>query len=230
VPYAPSAARTKADGRITALRSPFIYAKIRTRSLPTDVRDSIFQNSVFQLSAVLEDYLLDVLSHWFTKLLTGKATNSLMPVVTRAVTLLRIQEELFRRYFGDRDEAGLADRMAASSTYYSLLREADQVPTAEFEKLLVKDKKFPSVRNFRALFRRMGLPNMISMMSKRMKTDFELNLRAFMDIRNALAHENPPSITDVDVARYFRQMARWINAIDRQFYKHVTKISGEAYW
>lgn len=227
--YAWSAARTKAYSRIAALRIPFKYARA-TNKLPTKVRDSIFQNSVFQLSAVLEDYLYELTSGWFAKLQAANASNSLIPALTRAVAILRSQEEAFRRYFGDKDEAGLAGKIAAASTVLSLLQDTDTVPAIDFDDLLLKGKKFPSVRNLNTLFRRIGLPKVSQGISRRTKTDFELNLQAFMDIRNALAHESPPSITDVDVAHYLRQMKRWLNAIDREFYSHVEKVSGPAYW
>lgn len=200
------------------------------KKLPNQARISIFQNSVFQLSALLEDYLYDLTSAWFAKLQAGGAQNSLVPRLTRAVTLARDQEEWFRRFFWDKNESELVEKILSTTSIFSLIPDADLMPPLDFEKLLIKDKKFPSVRNVRSLFRRVGLPKMTHLISKRTRADFELNLQAFMDIRNALAHESPPSITAVDVSHYFRQMKRWVNAIDREFHAHVEKVSGPAFW
>lgn len=207
-----------------------MYAKRRTRNLPTHVRDAVYQNCVFQLSAVLEDYLADLLGQWFTNLRARGALNEALPEITRSLAVLRSQEESFRRYIGDKDERGLAERIIASASIFSLLSSASPLGEDSFERLLIKDKKFPSVNNFSTLFKRVGLPKITQDISRRTRTNFELSLQSFMDVRNALAHESPPSITDEDVGRYITSLETWIDAIDREFYSHVVRVSGRGFW
>ncbi|MER9352343.1 hypothetical protein NKI61_03470 [Mesorhizobium sp. M0514] len=198
--------------------------------MPTFVRDAIFQNCVFQLSALLEDYLLDLTSQWLSGLTAGGAANSAMPLLTRALFAARSQEELHRRFIALGDETELAIGTSQQLTAFGLLRDNDPMPVLDLVGKLVKDKKFPSIHNLDVLFRRLGRPKMIQALSKRTKTNAELALRAFMDVRNVLAHEDPLSITDVDVGRYFAQIESWIEGIDREFYGHVVKTSGAQYW
>lgn len=230
MPYSRTQARIDALARIRALRTPFIYVKVRTRKVPTVVRDSVFQNCVFQLSAILEDYLLQVISGWFSRLIVLGAANSCIPVNTRAVAILRSQANSLRGYIATRDEVKFAEVLVRERDILSLMTEAARIPAVDLEDLIVKDRKFPSPRNVEALFRRLGIEKIHGRISTRTKSSFELNLRSFMDVRNALAHESPPSITDIDVDRYFEQVGTWIAAIDKEFYVHVNRISGSAYW
>lgn len=230
MPYSRTQARIDALARIKTLQVPFSYAKARTRSLPTHVRDAVFQNCVFQLSAALEDYLLEAISGWFSNLQSRGATNSFLPEGTRAVALLRHQEEAFRLYIGSKDERRFAEMILRDKTFLTLAMDTATLPSGDLVKILVKDKKFPSVRNFEALFKRIGVDRIFGKISARTASDFELNLRSFIDVRNALAHESPPSVTDVDLLRYFAQIKAWIDAIDRELYSHVAKVSGTAFW
>ncbi|MBZ9870896.1 hypothetical protein LB542_08485 [Mesorhizobium sp. BR1-1-9] len=198
--------------------------------MPTFVRDAIFQNCVFQLSALLEDYLLELTSQWLSGLTAAGATNSRMPMITRALFAARSQEELHRRFIALGDETELAIGTSEQLAVFGLLRDDDQMPVLDLVSKLIKDRKFPSIRNLEVLFRRLGKPKMTQALSKRTKTNVELALQAFMDVRNVLAHEGPPSITDLDVGRYFERVDAWIEGIDREFYGHVVKTSGAQYW
>jgi len=230
MPYSRSSARTSAARRLAELRRPFAYAKVRTRLLPTPIRDSIFQNSVFQMSAVLEDYFGELTTSWFSNLLAAGALASTVPSTTRAFVIGRTYEDAFRRYFGLGDEQDLASRILAEPNIINVLDDGAPLPSLEYRSKIIKDKKFPSAYNVETLFKRLGLKKVLQLTSARTHTNVELGLRAFMDVRNSLAHENPPSITDLDVERYFRQIDLWIGAFDREFYRHVVRVSGSAHW
>jgi hypothetical protein len=230
MPYTRSGVRQSATQRLHDLKRSFIYAKIRTRSLPTYVRDAIFQNSVFQLSSTLEDYIWELTGQWFATLQSNGATNSKIPLLTRTLFTARLQEEFFKRYLGLGDENDLATKIQQNRQIFTLFEETSTFVQTDFNAKILKDKKFPSVNNIETLFRRLGIAKILNLMSKRTKSDVTLALKSFMDVRNALAHENPPSITDVDVDKYFKQIERWIDAIDREFFKHIVTSSGMEYW
>lgn len=230
MPYSRSAARMTACMRMSALSSPFAYAKVRPKKLPTPVRDAIFQNCVFQLSAILEDYLSELLTEWLRNLQTRGGTNDKLPLEARSVAIARTQMEDYRRFVGSGNEVELAQRLAENTKNFTIFDDSAPIPPIDFRSALIKDKKFPSTNNLPVLFRRFGMANIMQAVSKRTRSDFRLALQAFMDVRNALAHESPPSVTDVDVARYFLQVNRWIAAIDREFYSHSAKVAGTRFW
>ena len=230
MPYSRTRARLDAADRIAGLRVPFVYAKTRWRQLAPTVRNSIFQNCVFQLSAVLEDYIYQAIGRWLENLKTAAAPSLHMPEIARTVTIARHLEEEFRRYQSHGDEMKIAQFLSESKETILLINSVDALPDLDYAKLLLKDRKFPSDRNMSVMFRRIGISNIGGIISKKTKSDFGLHLRSFMDVRNALAHENPPTITEVDVQRYFEQINSWISAIDRALYSHVIAKSGSIYW
>lgn len=182
------------------------------------------------MSAIFEDYIQSVSRSWFDNLQNAGADNSSIPEYTRTIALLKYQESAFKRFIGLGDEGSFADSVLTDKTVFSLLSEDGLVPSCDFNELLIKDKKFPSLRNFEKLFKRLGVDRIKGKMSSRTRSTFDLNLQSFMDIRNALAHESPPSITHVDVKRYFQQTNAWISALDRILYSHVVQNSGSAAW
>lgn len=198
--------------------------------LPTPVRDAIFQNCVFQLSAILEDYLSDLFSNWIRALQVDGATNAELPLQMRAIAIARIQAEDYKRFIGNGNEVDLSEQVLARIDSFRIFDNTSPIPTIDFRSALVKDKKFPSTINLPVLFRRFGINNIMQSISRRTRTDFRLSLQAFMDVRNALAHESPPSITDVDVNHYFSQVRLWISTIDREFYSHAIKTAGARFW
>ncbi|XJO02607.1 hypothetical protein ACHMW7_29060 [Aminobacter sp. UC22_36] len=124
------------------LKYSFTYAKVRTKKLPTFVRDSIFQNCVFQLSALLEDYLWELTTRWFTNLLASGASNSAIPISTRALFAAKMQEESFKRFMASGDEVDLASRTEQQAEIFGIFVEDRAIPRIDFQNRLVKDKKF----------------------------------------------------------------------------------------
>jgi hypothetical protein len=230
VSYERSSSRNRAIERLSSLRQGFIYAKVRKKSLPNYARESIFYNCVFQLSATFEDFVADLLANWFAKVSALPAASSALPTSTRATVIARSLSDAFRLYGADGDETKLAMRIEASEATLRILQDAVEVSHVDFVDLLIKDKRFPSVRNFDKLFRRMGVSKIFAEVTKRVKSDFPLALQSFMDVRNAIAHEFPPNITDEDVERYFLNLSKWIAAVDRAMYSHVAAISGSVHW
>jgi hypothetical protein len=142
----------------------------------------------------------------------------------------KLQEGVFKKFIGLEDEGDLARSITELRGALQVLNDLGTVSSTDLPKLLVKDKKFPSVRNLNAVFKRIGTPKMLTLVSRRTRSDVALAVTSFIDVRNALAHESPPSMTDADVDRYFKQVKSWINAIDRELFSHVYRSSGAVYW
>ena len=75
--------------------------------LPTYIRDSIFQNCVFQISATLEDYVAELISQWFAQLGGHGAPNSAIPLHTRSFFVAKSQEDIFKSFLALGDEGEL---------------------------------------------------------------------------------------------------------------------------
>lgn len=229
MPYSRTAAREAADQRMRDIRKPFVFAKARPRAIPTEVRDAIFQNCVFQLSAVFEDYIYQVLTSWLTRIRVSNLPAGSLSKELRLSQILVEFDKIYRDYWSDLDEGRARNQLAAKISLMLALDDSYVTPTV-MPDAIFKNSKFPTERNLKRLFKRFGVDNVSNEISRRTRSDFGLNLRSFMDIRNALAHEFPPDITDLDVKKYLNWVDMWISAFDRTVYSLVCRTTGSQHW
>lgn len=228
--YRQSASRKAAMSRLQDMVRTFDYARRRTRQLPAYVREAVFQNCVFLLSATLEDFVADLLARWFDELIRQKANVAKLPEGTRFHLIAQGVEQSFRNFLSDGDEIKLASNVSANRDLLVLADPTAVLPPIDFKDGVLAKRRFPSPKNFDRLFGRVGIAKMSSRMNARVKGDFLLALQSLMDVRNALAHESPPAVTDVDVQRHVDNARKWINGIDRELYSHVVRTSGSLFW
>jgi len=216
--------------RLQSMGQTFDYAQRRTKKLPSHVREAIFQNCVFLLSAALEDFIADIVARWFDELIKQGATAAHLPESTRFYLIGQAIEQSFLNYVGDGDEVKLAANILGRRDFLALADGASALPAIDYKETVLAKRRFPSPKNIDRLFARIGIAKISSRMNARIKGDFLLSLQSFMDVRNALAHEAPPPVTDVDVRRHMRNVRKWINGLDRELYSQVLKASGPAFW
>jgi hypothetical protein len=157
-------------------------------------------------------------------------SNALLPSRLRKLLFLKTNEGTLRNLIISGSEREAVDRMEAVNSGLSWLDSAAAVPPYRFYEGIIRDKKFPSVDNLDALFRRFGLDNIVAQMSARIRSDVQLRLKSFIDIRNAIAHESPPALTEDDIERNFKSVMQWVFVIDKILLSHVVKSSGSKYW
>lgn len=230
MPYSRSTARNTFQSRANELRSSFRYAKVRPFAMPGDIRTLIFHASVFHLSAFFEDYLLQSLSGWMFELQSRSATSDRLPSRLRNLLFIRNNEGTLRKFVISGSEKELLDRMDGPRNGLSWLDDGSAIPLHAFYESLIKEKKFPTPENIDVLFGRFGLKNVIAEVSKRTKSDVSLKLRSFLDVRNAIAHEFPPGITEEDLEDFFASLSKWVGVIDRLLFSHVVRCSGAECW
>ena len=97
-------------------------------------------------------------------------------------------------------------------------------------KIIVNDKKYPSPKNLKILFNRIGIKNIFSETDRFGRKDYELILRSFLDVRETIAHQESTDLTFEDVKRNFKNIIDLLDKIDRISFRHVCKISGKKYW
>jgi len=228
--YRTSAARSAFRERSGKLRRSFRYAKVRPLALPGDIRQLVFHASVFHLSAALEDYLLQSLTAWMFEVQRRTGANTLLPTRLRKFLFLKANEGTLRNLVVTGSEKEALDRMDGPHSGLVWLRDSDLVPNYRFYDPAIRDKKFPSVDNMDALFRRFGIDNIIDKMSRKSRSDVALTLKSFIDVRNSIAHEAPPELTEDDLERHFGSVDRWVSLIDRILHSQVIRASGRDYW
>lgn len=220
--YRRSAPRQEALERLNRLKKGARLAS--SKSIPRDVMHLTYHSAIFQACATLEEYLKQIFDHWLYELRRLNLNGTHVPPRARFSYIGRELSDAFSRFSYAGDEKDLALRIEAKSSEIDFaLGNRPALPhfTGEFA---YKGKKYPSPNNIRSLYARIGCDNIFDRLSREMKADAELKLRAFNDIRTAIAHSEPPDITLLDVFRNLDDVGILIRSLDkvshREFSKH----------
>jgi hypothetical protein len=96
--------------------------------------------------------------------------------------------------------------------------------------LVLSETTYPSAKNIKRLFARLGIDDLFARLDKRCKRDMALTIDSFQSLRTALAHESPPNVTIIDVKLHFESMRLLTKALDRVAFNHIYKESGGDCW
>jgi hypothetical protein len=86
--------------------------------------------------------------------------------------------------------------------------------------LVLSETTYPSAKNIKRLFARLGIDDLFARLDKRCKRDMALTIDSFQSLRTALAHESPPNVTIIDVKLHFESMRLLTKALDRVAFNH----------
>ena len=76
----------------------------------------------------------------------------------------------------------------------------------------------------------MGISNVFNNADKRAKRSYEPIIQSFLDIRQAIAHQNPPDLTYNDVKHQLSNIKSFVSTLDRILFSHVSSIHGVECW
>lgn len=227
--YKRSISRDAFDGRIKALLSKAIKAN-RLSQKHNDIRDIVFQCCILQMSASMESYIKLMLESWAFCLRTNGKSAADVPKRARAHTVAARISNHFSRYSYSGDERELNRSLEGEGQLWRFLCGLDALPTLFGSDILLRDTKYPSVRNLKKLFARIGIDDIFDRLGAVCRMDVELKVEGFQSLRTALAHEAPPNVTLMDVKNYGKDMIRIVGAIDRVVCQHLSKSSGSDCW
>jgi len=190
----------------------------------------VYQSAIFQASSTIEEYLKQIFDHWVFELKTHNKIGKNMPSRSRYSFFGREISKEFKSYAHSGDEKKLAKALQTQSNIIDFAlgnSEVSRYLTGEF---IYKEKKYPSPKNIKALYSRIGCDEVFQLLSREMKSDSKLKLQAFNDIRTAIAHGAPPNITFTDVKRNLDDVALIIKCLDRINHKVLSKDFGGGVW
>jgi hypothetical protein len=231
MPYSKSRARTEFESKsieLVALARQISYKNV---PLKYDHKNLIFQSTIVLLCSALEEYLRVFIEDLFFRYKSKNATISDTPVNSRTYTLFNNQRVIYESFINNRDEAKILEKLDVRNTYlYSLIDDTKKFTNQINAKSIVNDKKYPSPKNLKILFNRIGIKNIFGETEKLGKKNYELILRSFLDIRETIAHQESTDLTFDDVKRNFKNIMDLLDKIDRVSYRHICILSGQNFW
>jgi hypothetical protein len=141
------------------------------------------------------------------------------------------QLSAFKRYAFGGDESKFIKNLVSNTHLPALFdgnsKVIDLIGLSEH----VRDRKYPSVKNMKAIFARFGVNDIFKTIQIKGKKDFKKVLESFADKRTEIAHQHPsPDLTYQDVKDNLEAIKHLINYLDRVLYSHICAVSGEDCW
>ena len=230
MPYSKSKARIDFENASKLMLKNSRDASYKNSKIGYSHRIMIFQSSIFLLSASFENYLKSLTEDLIFSYTTKSALLKDLPPNFRSMVLLETQLSAFKVYINNGDEAKILSRLDTNHQHYSIINDNELFTNQIRPGLIVGTKKYPSIKNLNILFNRFGIKRIIPELNKRGKKDYELILKSFLDIREAIAHESAPSITYIDIKRHYKNIGEIIGLLDRIVYAQIVGYSSERFW
>ncbi len=191
--------------------------------------DMILQAAVFKTSAQLEEYLKNAITDWLFNVKNNGYSANDLPDNLKWYFICNSHLTEYRQYIYNSDEKKLIDNL--KSKQQNLLFDKTQSLADIINPLaVVSDRKYPSVRNIKRLFNRIGIPNVFHQVNRRSHRPFETILQSFLDIREAIAHQHPPNLTYDDVRDHTRSIQSFVSVMDRILHSHVISFHDGRCW
>lgn len=230
MPYSKSRARNEFEIEANKLLKLAKKVSYKSSPLTYDHKQLVNQSCIFLLSARIEDFTKILIEDLLYNYRNKGATLKHIPKNTRTKTLLDKQVSFYRSYYNSSDERTLLRNIAIDSNYYSIMDDTTNFTTQIYPSNIIGTNKYPSIKNLKILFYRIGIDDITNDLNRKAKKDVRTNIESFLSLRESIAHQGAPAVTYNDVERHFGNIIEAINYIDRVVYSHIKKESGDVYW
>jgi hypothetical protein len=230
MPYSKSRARQEFEQKSVELISLARQISYKNVALSYEHKNLIFQSTIVLLCSSLEEYLRVFVEDLFFSYRSQSASISEIPANPRTFSLFQKQRTIYEGFINNRDEFKTLEKLNVTNRHiYSVVDETQTFVNHIDSKTIVNDKKYPSPKNIKILFNRIGIRSIFSETDRVGKKNYELILRSFLDVRETIAHRASTDLTFKDIKRNFKNVSDLLDKLDRASYGHVCNISGQKY-
>ncbi|WP_420578116.1 HEPN domain-containing protein [Ekhidna sp.] len=230
MPYQKSQARFDFEAGTKSLKQVAKQVSYKSSPLKYDQKLLIFQSTIFLMSAKIEEYTKVLIEKIIFNYKSKNALMKEIPENIRTKALIDNQLYHYKNYNHNTDERKLIEKISCNKDYYEILNPDNRYRNSINSKSVIATNKYPSVKNIKILYFRIGIKDIFNEIAKRGKKDYKGQLESFLSVREAIAHQEAPVLTYQDVERHLGNLNDLINKIDRVVYSHIVKTSGDDYW
>ncbi len=228
--YKKSRARVTFEANAASLLRLCRFASLKKNGFSYDHQNLIFQSAVFRVCAAIEEYLKTFSEDLLFSYTSQGAKLAQLPSNVRASNLLNRQTEIFKSYILNGDEISTLKRLQPSTNTYRVCIDGDLLVKQIGKNDILGTKKYPSLKNLKIIYNRLGIPDIMTEAHKRGKKDYTTRHESFLSVREAISHQLPPPLTFQDVNRHFENVVELLNQFDRITFSHISKISAKKFW
>jgi len=225
--YSKSFSRKVADNYIMDLKKKiFISTKISY-----ELQQLSYRIGVIQTSAILEEYLKTVFEDWISLMKLDNTKMDKLPNNIWLWCLIKAQSEHMKELFLSKSEAKLLKNLSKNPIIMNTIKGDNDINGIVYPNDMIKDKKFPSSENIKALFHRFGIDDIFKQIEIRFHKNIQHSIESFLFKRNEIAHVYPSQdLTKIDLEEHIKQILLFINYIDRIIFTHVITHTSEICW
>lgn len=229
MPYAKSLALKGFYSETNAILLASRNASYKKSGIPNPALDMILQAAIFKTSAYLEEYIKNCINDWLHTAIQRNCISSSLPDELRWYCITKEHLGAYKSFINNSDESRLLSAIK-SKPINKLLDDNCPIKNLINPLGVVGDRKYPSIRNLKRLFTRIGISNIFDRVNRKTKKNYIPLVQSFLDIRQAIAHQGPPNLTYIDVKNYIKNIQGFVSAIDRILFSHVSNCHGMHCW
>ena len=203
--------------------------RVSGKHFDTDIQNMVYQCAILLTGAATETYLRLLLEDWMQRLSQSSLASALPHNARAYITLQRLQTT-FAKFGYTGDEKEVFASLHREKDLWDFIKGSSAIPSYVNGKAVHDKSSYPSERNMTRLFSRIGIPNIIGLLSGQLKRDASLMIEGFQSVRTAAAHAHPQPLTVLDVKRLLEESKQLVGAIDRIMHSHVSRHGGNLCW
>ena len=220
--YTPSSAREEFESSLGEIRRvlPMVGP---SRQLNADLKNYVLGASVLFLHAKLENYISDLFKGICQQACEKQAAATEIPEPLLGWMFLADGHLERSRMFIARNEEHAFIESTGEYLSTKLLRESSNYVTVNRFKT-IDDKCYPSVKNLKRMFNRIGLKGIFGRLNARLRRQVELELRSLNALRGALAHSGVDGqLSQTEIRERVKNTQQLVAAIDKETFYHLRR-------
>lgn len=230
--YKTSSARRAFDQAVQSYRNVLLQTDAQITE--PRIRQYVISASVFLGHASFENYVRDLFDIFGKSFSLAGVHSCKLPNDLRVFMLSQSAqlEKHYGNYQVSGDERKLLINLASLLTApkKNLLIDSEQTPRLRGSEILA-GRGYPSIENLERAFSRVGIAKIFDATSAVLKADSALLLKGFSDKRTELAHNAVmPGTSARDISDELEKLEKFVAALDRVSYDHLTKLVGQPNW
>lgn len=195
-----------------------------------DLRNYVLSASILFLHAKLENYISDIFLGIAQEVAAHISSADEVPAALVGwIFLADGHLERSRQFVARNDEYAFISTTGAYIAAELMSDPSGYFQLARFDG--IDSKKYPSVKNVKRMFKRVGIENIFFLLQKRLRRNVEVDLRSFNSMRGQLAHSGVSGqLSYADVRRFMLDVQRMVVAMDKELFYHLRAACNEKVW
>ena len=197
--------------------------------IPHPVIEMVLQAAIFKTSAQLEEYIKSSIYDWLHIAKRENCTAGSLPDELKWFFISKAHVGAYKSFINESNESRLFNLLKAKRENH-LFDDSYSISNIVTPSSVVGDRKYPSVKNIKSLFYRLGINNVFADVERKTRRQYAPLLKSFLDVRETIAHQNPPDLTYNDIRYHVKNMQGFVSALDRVLFSHVVLCHGVQCW